>query len=147
MIIRAVALFVVLSVAPVLAVDYVRLSPSEYADDLLKASELAYDQSYDEAIAILKVLVGDEPDNADALNLLGYSLRKTGDLDRAEGFYLKALSVDPEHRGANQYLGELYVERGNLEAARARLEVLDAVCSDQCDGRDALAAVISAASP
>jgi Flp pilus assembly protein TadD len=112
----------------------------------VKASELAHAERYEEAIALLKLLVSDEPEDADALSLLGYSLRKSGDLDRAEGFYLRALGVEPDHRGANQYLGELYVERGRLEAARARLEVLDAVCGDSCDGRDALAAAISAAS-
>ena len=135
----------VLSAASVGAVDYIRLSPSEFAEDLVKASELAHAQRYEEAIALLKILVGDEPDDADALSLLGYSLRKSGDLDRAEGFYLKALSVVPEHLGANQYLGELYVERGNLEGAQARLDVLNSVCRDTCDGRDALAATISAA--
>lgn len=147
MIVRAVAslaLAIALTI-PANAVDYVRLSPSEFAEDLVKASDLVHAQSYDEAIAILRVLVEDEPGDADALSLLGYSLRKLGQLDRAEHFYLRALEIAPEHLGANQYLGELYVKRGDLDRARLRLEVLNAACGDVCEGRDALTAAIAAA--
>lgn len=145
---RRAAAWTVLCLAlasPVGAVDYIRLSPSEFAEDLVKASELAGAARYDEAIAILKVLVADEPDDADALSLLGYSLRKSGDLDRAAGFYRRALEIAPDHLGANQYLGELHVQRGDLPAARERLRVLDAACGTSCEGRDLLAAAIDAA--
>jgi Flp pilus assembly protein TadD len=135
----------VLGATSVGAVDYIRLSPSEFAEDLVKASELAHNERYDEAIALLRVLVDDEPDDADALSLLGYSLRKLGQLDAAEHFYLRALDVAPEHLGANQYLGELYVQRGEFAKARTRLDLLDAVCGDTCDGRDALAEALEAA--
>jgi Flp pilus assembly protein TadD len=144
-IVAAISVMLGLSLDPAGAVDYVRLSPSEFADDLRKASELAHAQSYEEAIVILRGLVADEPEDADALSLLGYSLRKLGQLDRAEHFYLRALDVEPRHPGANQYLGELYVERGDLEQARHRLEVLEATCGDLCESRDALAAAIAAA--
>jgi len=59
---------------------------------------------------------------------MGCALRKSGDYRRAQGFYLKALKIKPMHRGANAYLGELYVETGQLAKARQRLEVLEAVC-------------------
>ena len=48
--------------------------------------------------------------HADVYNLLGFSLRKSGDLETAYTFYKKALDFDPEHKGALEYLGELYVE-------------------------------------
>jgi Flp pilus assembly protein TadD len=141
----ALIVLVVALTRPVAAVDYIRLSPSEFAEDLVRASNLAHDERYDEAIAILRDLVADEPEDADALSLLGYSLRKLGQLDRAEHFYLRALEAEPEHLGANQYLGELYVKRGDLENARIRLGVLSAACAGFCDGRDALASAIAAA--
>jgi Flp pilus assembly protein TadD len=144
-IVVAMGLILGLCLGPATAVDYVRLSPSEFADDLQKASALAQAQSYEEAVVILRGLVADEPEDADALSLLGYSLRKLGQLDRAEHFYLRALDVEPAHLGANQYLGELYVERGDLEGARVRLEVLEASCGDPCEGREVLAAAIAAA--
>ena len=55
---------------------------------------------------------------------MGYTLRKTGDFEKAETYYLKGLELDSEHLGINEYLGELYVQTGRLELVKARLEVL-----------------------
>jgi tetratricopeptide (TPR) repeat protein len=62
--------------------------------------------------------------NADILNYLGYTLRKTGDFKKAEIFYLKGLSIDAGHLGINEYLGELYVQTNRIELAKKRLAVL-----------------------
>ena len=62
--------------------------------------------------------------NADILNYLGFTLRKTGRLEEAEEFYLKGLKLDAEHLGINEYLGELYVQTGRIELAKERLQVL-----------------------
>ena len=62
--------------------------------------------------------------NADILNYLGFALRKTGDFEKAEVYYLKGLELDAEHLGINEYLGELYVETGRIELAKERLQVL-----------------------
>ena len=62
--------------------------------------------------------------NADILNYLGYTLRKTGDFEKAETYYLKGLELDAKHLGINEYLGELYVQTNRIELARERLEVL-----------------------
>ena len=62
--------------------------------------------------------------NADILNYLGYTLRKTGDLEKAETFYLKGLELDAGHLGINEYLGELYVQTNRIDKANERLEVL-----------------------
>src|SRR5215510_10256824 len=48
----------------------------------------------------------------DVYNLIGFSLRKSGDYQQARAFYRKALELDPDHKGALEYLGELYVETG-----------------------------------
>ena len=58
------------------------------------------------------------------LNLLGFCHRKLKDVTLAEEYYLRALSIDPEHKGANEYLGELYLETDRLEKAEERLRVL-----------------------
>ena len=63
--------------------------------------------------------------NADILNYLGYTLRKTGDLEKAEIFYLKGLELDAGHLGINEYLGELYVNTNRIELAKKRLDVLN----------------------
>ena len=62
--------------------------------------------------------------NADILNYLGYTLRKTGDFKKAETYYLKGLDLDAGHLGINEYLGELYVQTGRIELAKKRLDVL-----------------------
>ena len=62
--------------------------------------------------------------NADILNYLGYTLRKTGNLKKAEIYYLKGLELDAGHLGINEYLGELYVLTNRIELAKKRLEVL-----------------------
>ena len=56
--------------------------------------------------------------HADVYNLMGFSLRKTGDYKQAYTFYRKALDFDPDHKGALEYLGELYVETGQTDKAR-----------------------------
>jgi len=62
--------------------------------------------------------------NADILNYLGYTLRKSGDFEKAENFYLEGLKLDAGHLGINEYLGELYVQTGRIELAKERLQVL-----------------------
>lgn len=84
------------------------------------------------AIPILAQIVKAEPRNADALNLMGYSLRKTGQTDLALQYYNSALGLMPRHLGANEYLGELYVELGQFDKAKERLIVLRAACGEDC---------------
>lgn len=99
-----------------------------------------------QAITLLKRIVAGSPNNADALNLLGYSLRKSGDTANALGFYLKALKINPRHKGANEYLGELYVETGHMDKAKERLEVLAKLCGNTtCEEYEDLEKAINAA--
>ena len=73
--------------------------------------------------------------NADWNNLMGYSLRKSGapDLAAAERHYLEALRIDPKHRGALEYSGELYLMKGDLPKAEKQLAALDKVCFLPCE--------------
>src|SRR5258706_7051143 len=73
--------------------------------------------------------------SADWNNLMGYSLRKakTPDYEGAEKFYSEALRIDPKHRGALEYSGELYLIKGELAKAEVRLAALDKNCRLPCD--------------
>lgn len=73
--------------------------------------------------------------SADWNNLMGYSLRKsaTPDYVAAEKFYDEALRIEPQHRGALEYSGELYLITGNLPKAEARLAALDKACRLPCE--------------
>ena len=68
------------------------------------------------------------PNDADVHNLLGYSYRKLGQFDGAMEHYRTALKIDPNHRGTQEYLGELYLDMGQLGDAEKQLQVLYKAC-------------------
>jgi tetratricopeptide (TPR) repeat protein len=72
------------------------------------------------------------------LNYLGYSHRKLGHFDESLVWYQKALAANPNHRGANEYLGELYLQMGDLAKAEERLNKLDDLCFFGCEEYDDL---------
>ena len=94
------------------------------------AKALVDAQKYDEALPALRQLDQQGPNNPDVLNLIGFSLRKTGKMDEALDYYNRALALNPQHRGANEYLGELYLETKQPDKAKDRLEVLRQACGD-----------------
>ena len=84
--------------------------------------------------------------NADWNNLMGYSLRKSGAANAAESenYYNEALRLNPKHKGALEYSGELYLMTGNLPMAEQRLAALDKACFLPCEEyRDLKKAVAS----
>ena len=83
--------------------------------------------------------------HADVYNLMGFSLRKTGDYKQAYTFYRKALDFDPEHKGALEYLGELFVETGQIDKARENVVLLRKLCPAGCEELDDLEQAIAAA--
>jgi tetratricopeptide (TPR) repeat protein len=105
--------------------------------------ELIEDEKYQQAITELDQALRDDPDNADMLNLMAYSQRKLKHFDIAMDYYQQALSIEPQHRGANEYLGELYLQLGQPDKAEERLEVLDKECFFGCDEFDELEAAIA----
>jgi tetratricopeptide (TPR) repeat protein len=105
-------------------------TPSVIQDDYAKAKGLIDREQYRDAIPILERLVTKNPADTDALNELGYSHRELGHEQRALGYYLKALAIEPGHIGANEYLGELYLEMKDLPKAEERLAVLQKACGN-----------------
>ena len=97
----------------------IRAKKLEKKDKIEKANKL-YLKAYDKFEKAYKK----NEKNADILNYLGYTLRKTGNLEKAEKFYLEGLKIDAGHLGINEYLGELYVQTGRIELAKERLQVL-----------------------
>jgi len=73
--------------------------------------------------------------SADWNNLMGYTLRKgkTPDLAASEKYYDEALRIDPHHRNTLEYSGELYLMKGELDKAQARLATLSTECSANCE--------------
>ncbi len=100
--------------------------------EMRKATALVKQKAYSEALAYLQKEVGVDPRNADAWNLIGFSSRKLGDYVTSEAAYDKALAINPNHKGALEYKGELYLTLGNLAGAEELLERLRKSCSFNC---------------
>ena len=83
--------------------------------------------------------------NADWNNLMGYAMRKQTepDLEAAQRHYDTALRIDPKHRGALEYAGELALMKGDLPTAEARLATLGQLCSSPCEPLDDLKTAVA----
>src|SRR5712691_7447060 len=112
-----------------LAVDVVS---SRDAPDLASVRAKIKAKDYKAALAELTPMLATQQ-HADVYNLMGFSLRKTGDTKQAYTFYRKALDFDPEHKGALEYLGELYVETGQVDKARENVVLLQKLCPVGCE--------------
>ena len=91
-------------------------------------------------------VVAQNPQNADAYNLLGYSNRWLGKYDEAFAAYNKALALDPRHKGALEYSGMAYLKVGQKAQADAQLAKLQAICA-QCEETADLAKAVAAYKP
>jgi len=87
---------------------------------------------YGKAIPLLESVVSRDGTNADAYNWLAYATRKNGDPAAAIPIYEKALTIDPQHRGAHEYIGEAYLVLDNLPKAKEHLRTLDKLCFLPC---------------
>jgi Flp pilus assembly protein TadD len=99
---------------------------------------------YATALPMLASLTSADPQNANAWNLLGYSHRKLGQLEDAAQAYAVALEINPDHLGALEYQGEMFVETGQLELAKANLARLKAICGS-CEEYGDLAEAVEGA--
>ena len=82
--------------------------------------------------------LAEDTQQADVYNLMGYTLRKTGDYATSLTYYTKALELQPDYRPAREYLGELYVETGNIDKAKEQLAALVKLCPSGCEERQDL---------
>ena len=110
--------------------------------EMRKATVMINKEDYTGALTFLEAEIAKNPDNADAWNLTGYASRKMGDYDASEVAYDKALAIDPKHKGALEYKGELYLTLGNLEGAEDMFTRLTKVCFLSCKEKKQLAAAI-----
>jgi len=79
---------------------------------------------YERALKLLIKSNKEKPNQADTLNYLGFTTRKLGNYKEGEKYYLLGLKIEPNHKGINEYLGELYVVTNRIELAKQRLDVL-----------------------
>ncbi len=127
-------------IPPAFAVD--NMSTNDQVDLTSVRTKIAA-KDYRSALEELRGLA-EETQQADVYNLLGYTLRKTGDFKTSLTYYTKALELQPDHKAAREYLGELFVETGSLDKAKEQLAVLSKLCPAGCEERSDLEHAIAA---
>ena len=139
--------FFSLMAAPVLAAG-----TSDGSSATTAPAEATYEQAkatvdagkFKDALPMLVMLTKDNAKNADAWNLLGFTYRKLGQLDDSNTAYLKVLAINPNHLGALEYQGELFITTGKLDMAKANLAKLKGLCGN-CEQVGDLAKALTAA--
>lgn len=111
----------------------------------LSAVQLINRGLYQEALAELKVAALAAGPHPDILTYQGFANRKLGHYETAVGFYRAALTIDNNHRGANEYLGEFYVETKQLDLAEQQLIKLQQICPFGCEEAEELQRWLDAA--
>lgn len=136
------ALVAAAGIAPSHAVDTVT---SRDAPDLRPVRAKIRAKDWKGATADLYALIDRGVQHPDVYNLLGFSLRNGGDYQTAYTYYRKALEFDPEHKGALEYLGELYVKTGEIAKAREHVVLLKKLCPQGCEELEDLEQAIAEA--
>lgn len=113
-------------------------TPAGIQAELTKARDDIARADFRAAISRLNDVVTADARNADAYNLLGFSYRKLKNFELAERNYNRALRLDPRHRGAVEYMGELYLETGRRDRAEELLAALEKLCPEGCEELDDL---------
>lgn len=123
-----------------LGVPSLRAFASNQAGDsaYLDAVALINEHKFDDAIVSLDSAGRAFGPHPDILTYLGFANRKLGRYDTAEAYYLSALAIAPEHRGATEYYGEMMLERGDVAGAERMLARLEAQCIFGCAEADEL---------
>ena len=114
------------------------------APDLASPRALIKAKDFKGALAELTPLLATNQ-HADIYNLIGFSQRKLGDYKQAATFYSKALDFDPAHKGALEYQGEMFVELGEIDKAKANLVKLVKLCPSGCEEREDLEKALAGA--
>lgn len=127
-------LMAVLGLSPAYAVDTDEPSGTSAGDPEYSAGRKAIEEkNWQRAIELLNKAAQKDPRNADIQNNLGYAYRQAKQLPLAFKHYELALSIDPDHRGAHEYIGEAYLMVNNLPKAEEHRAKLEQLCFFPCE--------------
>ena len=105
------------------------------ADPVLeKVTAATKKQDWASAQTMLRDALAAHPQNPNYHNLYAYSVRKGANPDMNVVFkhYNEALRLDPKLKGAHEYIGEAYLQVGNVAKAKEHLAQLDKLCFFSC---------------
>lgn len=137
-----VILAVQILVPPAWSVDTGLEAELQATIELTQARARIRGRDYAGALPLLEAARDRQSGNADIHSLLGFVSRKLGRFPQAHAHYRQALDLDPHHRAAHEYLGELHLQEGDPDAAAAVLARLARLCPSGCEERDELESAI-----
>ena len=143
----AAAFLATAMLSPAGAVDVPHRNPPAEEKAVRQAREAIAERSWLRAAELLQAHVRAYPDDADAHNLLGYSLRQLERYELSQAAYERALAIEPEHLGAHEYLGQLMLTLGRRDRALHHLSTLERLCQAQCEGYQQLKRSLESAAP
>ena len=127
-------LMAALGFSPAYAVDSDEPRGTSAGDPEYSAGRKAIEEkNWQRAIELLNKAAQKDPRNADIQNNLGFAYRKAKQLPLAFKHYELALSIDPDHRGAHEYIGEAYLMVNNLPKAEEHRAKLERLCFFPCE--------------
>lgn len=83
---------------------------------------------FQRSVGLLRQATQLDPFNADAWNELGFAYRNIENYERSARAYDRALRLEPEHLGALNYQGFMFLETDNPDGARSNLAQLGELC-------------------
>ncbi|HRI77606.1 MAG TPA: tetratricopeptide repeat protein [Alphaproteobacteria bacterium] len=137
------ALALVLACAVMVAGTQMSHANDSAGDDMAKSAEVPFREDsglitaeyylatgkYMQSLDVLGGVLQRHPQNADAYVYRGYAYQKLGDKKKARENYRTALTLNPRHLGANKYVGNLWLEDGDLARAMEQLQAMIYICA------------------
>ena len=100
---------------------------------LSEADALIKQKNFTAALNLLKQADRSYANNADVNNLLGFSSRNLKQFSASAKYYQKALKINPNHLGALEYQGELFLQTKKVSSAKKNLAKLKKLCGENCE--------------
>ena len=101
---------------------------------------LAKSGRYDEALAVLRPVEASQDPRV--LTYIGFAERKLGHTAVAMRYYSRALAIAPDNVATLEYMGEAYVQIGDVTSARSTLARIASLCGTTCEAYQQLDLVI-----
>ncbi|MEL6505833.1 MAG: tetratricopeptide repeat protein [Pseudomonadota bacterium] len=110
----------------------VKAKSSSLSDDNIyeAARDLAYHNRHEEALTLLAM--ADNKSDPRILNYMGYSTRKLGRIEEGLTYYRAALKADPDYTLVREYMGEAFLQLGQVDKAREQLAEIEKRCGTDC---------------
>jgi predicted Zn-dependent protease len=123
------------------------------AKEKQKDSRLDQDQVYsvaywqakggEYAAALATLRTAEDQNDPRVQTMMGFTLRKLGHVDEAMGYYQRVLAAYPERTTTRQYLGEAFLQIGDVGRAREQLAEIGKRCGTSCEDYQLLADAIT----